>query len=221
MDYDDDAGASPWATSPPPNQTSFNRPLPGEDNSPQIRPQHNYNTSIDSTLAASHDDPQPHQQAPPSIQNGAHSESPYNEGFASNGPRPDDEPLVNSLAGAQQQAQRNQAAQRYHGQPARKPQSQYKLQAKITALERTGKKDVILRFDVYVCTTHYNPIISKMLTLYVDQPATLPNNPIPRRPPYSQRVRQVLRPSQRQQPRSSCTSGTSARYGCRLRHGRR
>lgn len=28
---------------------------------------------------------------------------------------------------------------------------QYKLQAKITALERTGRKDPILRFDVHVC----------------------------------------------------------------------
>lgn len=165
MDYDDDAGASPWATSPPPNQTSFNRPLAGEENSPQIRPQHNYNTSIDSTLAASQDDDaQPHQEAPSSIQNGAHQQSPYNEGFASNGPRPDDEPLANSLAGAQQQAQRNQAAQRYHGQPVKRPQSQYKLQAKITALERTGKKDVILRFDVYVCYTDCHLSVLEVLT---------------------------------------------------------
>jgi hypothetical protein len=27
---------------------------------------------------------------------------------------------------------------------------QYKLQAKLTGLERTGKKDLILRFDVHV-----------------------------------------------------------------------
>ncbi len=32
-----------------------------------------------------------------------------------------------------------------------KPQPQYRLQAKITGLERTGKKDPLLRFDVYVC----------------------------------------------------------------------
>ena len=31
---------------------------------------------------------------------------------------------------------------------------QYKLQAKITGLERTGRKDPILRFDVHVCDTH-------------------------------------------------------------------
>jgi hypothetical protein len=34
--------------------------------------------------------------------------------------------------------------------PRRPPAPQYKLQAKITALERTGKKDPIIRFDVHV-----------------------------------------------------------------------
>lgn len=32
-----------------------------------------------------------------------------------------------------------------------RPAPTYRLQGKITALERTGKKDPILRFDVYVC----------------------------------------------------------------------
>lgn len=44
--------------------------------------------------------------------------------------------------------------QRYHGAarhtPSAPPQQQYKLQAKITGLERTGRKDPILRFDVHV-----------------------------------------------------------------------
>ncbi len=43
---------------------------------------------------------------------------------------------------------------RYH-HTARQPQPtqgpQYKLQAKITGLERTGRKDPIMRFDVHVC----------------------------------------------------------------------
>lgn len=43
-----------------------------------------------------------------------------------------------------------------HEQPqARKPtQPQYKLQAKITGLERAARKDPILRFDVHVSTNH-------------------------------------------------------------------
>jgi hypothetical protein len=59
--------------------------------------------------------------------------------------------------GGQRQAEaenrRPQSAARYHGaapHPAQQRQAQYKLQTKITGLERTGKKDAILRFDVYV-----------------------------------------------------------------------
>lgn len=46
--------------------------------------------------------------------------------------------------GQQGQEQQQQQQQR------RPPQPQYKLQAKITGLERTGRKDPILRFDVHV-----------------------------------------------------------------------
>lgn len=47
-------------------------------------------------------------------------------------------------------------AQQHHAptpNPARHsaPSSRHKLQAKITGLERIGKKDLILRFDVQVC----------------------------------------------------------------------
>lgn len=63
--------------------------------------------------------------------------------------------------GRQQQQQQGQGQgeeqrrSRYHGASQQHPQSrqqqpQYKLQAKITGLERSGKKDPILRFDVYV-----------------------------------------------------------------------
>jgi hypothetical protein len=54
-----------------------------------------------------------------------------------------------SIAGQQQQ----QAPARYQSgirQNSRPPAPAYKIQAKITALERTGKKDPILRFDVHV-----------------------------------------------------------------------
>lgn len=53
----------------------------------------------------------------------------------------------------QQQQQQGQHEGQSHpqGQPVRRPtQPQYKLQAKITGLERTGRKDPILRFDVHV-----------------------------------------------------------------------
>ena len=51
---------------------------------------------------------------------------------------------------ASQQPRPGQIRYQSSARPQR-PIPQYKLQAKITALERTGKKDPILRFDVHVC----------------------------------------------------------------------
>ncbi|KAG6164037.1 hypothetical protein E4U48_000207 [Claviceps purpurea] len=44
----------------------------------------------------------------------------------------------------------DQAPQDRQKQPPPKPQSQFKLHAKITGLERTGKKDPVLRFEVHI-----------------------------------------------------------------------
>jgi hypothetical protein len=46
--------------------------------------------------------------------------------------------------------QPGQQPQRYHGTRPQRQQQHYKLQAKVTGLERNSKKDPILRFDVYV-----------------------------------------------------------------------
>ena len=48
-----------------------------------------------------------------------------------------------------QQHARGPGPNRYHGRGGQKAPPQYKLQAKITALERTGKKDPSIRFDVH------------------------------------------------------------------------
>ena len=52
------------------------------------------------------------------------------------------------------QPQQRAAPNRYHGtaqrNQQRQPLPQYKLRAKITSLERTGRKDPVLRFDVHV-----------------------------------------------------------------------
>jgi hypothetical protein len=39
--------------------------------------------------------------------------------------------------------------------PKKKDRPLYKLQAKITSLERNGRKDPIIKFDVYVSILHY------------------------------------------------------------------
>lgn len=54
-------------------------------------------------------------------------------------------------AGAEGQAQQQQQQQPGQAQEPRRPaKPQFKLQAKVTGLERTGKKDPILRFDIHV-----------------------------------------------------------------------
>jgi hypothetical protein len=80
----------------------------------------------------------------------------------SDGHRPDTAESIRSQSNQQQQGppqQQYQAQphrpepQRYHqtNRQVQQPQPHYKLQAKITGLERTGRKDPILRFDVHVC----------------------------------------------------------------------
>lgn len=50
----------------------------------------------------------------------------------------------------QVQSQQRHDSQNYHPGVRASQKQQYKLQGKITGLERTGRKDPILRFDVYV-----------------------------------------------------------------------
>lgn len=68
------------------------------------------------------------------------------------------------------------------GQQARKPpQPQYRLQAKITGLERTGKKDPVLRFDVHVRSLPASYDVGALRTdAILDQPASIPHHTVPR-----------------------------------------
>lgn len=87
---------------------------------------------------------------------------------------------VDSSAGPQgQQDQRPQQPQ----------QPQFRLVAKVTGLERTGKKDPILRFDVHVCAITL--LYGQGANLIVDQYSQVPYDTIPRCPPITLRVRQA------------------------------
>ncbi|PNS19506.1 hypothetical protein CAC42_7350 [Sphaceloma murrayae] len=81
-------------------------------------------------------------------ENGEGPQSPYNNDAQGQQAHPG--PPAQQHGGDQP---RTQQAARYHARQAQpqpqKQQPQYKLQCKITALERTGKKDPILRFDAY------------------------------------------------------------------------
>jgi hypothetical protein len=166
MDYsasihdDHPAGTSPWGSSPVaspqhPSTSSFGAhgevpPSP----TPYSSNQSNTGFSQDDTLGGGS-----YQGTESSVGEGSVTES--------DGHRPDTADSIRSQPEQQQT---------YSGQQHQAPQ--YKLQAKITGLERTGRKDPILRFDVHVCFNgsieppHQHANIS-------DQSSQVSNYPIP------------------------------------------
>jgi len=147
MDYSSEhaAESSPWSTSPK-HARGFGAQgnAPGSGQSPfgpagqegggyQDRP----STSNSTTFAASQNGRSQYGQSAyhPQDEPYAQQQS-YNNG---------DQGLPPPALGDQ----RRPEAQRYHSRP-QQPRPQYKLQCKVTGLERTGKKDPILRFDAHV-----------------------------------------------------------------------
>ena len=145
MDYSG-AATSPWANSPEANRTSFGDNVPRDDLS---GPESRQRPGEGSQIAIA--------------QNGEHQRE-QNYGYQSQpgGWTPEQQ---HEWQQRQHQQQQDQSQQRGSGEEVRRPQSaryhgvppqqrqhvpQYKLQAKITGLERSGKKDPILKFDVYV-----------------------------------------------------------------------
>ena len=142
-DSDLPGGGDPWASSPQHNRQSFGQPptsdipsspLPPQASSPygQGSEQYGYMGDQDAqnrpnTASSNGDDSQ---HSPVAAQDAPQSQQPQQ---------------------AQQQAPtQGQQPQRYHGTRPQRQQQHYKLQAKVTGLERNGKKDPVLRFDVYV-----------------------------------------------------------------------
>jgi len=176
-DPDHPAGADPWQSSPQPNRTTFNPQGPTDVPSsplakhapatpePEPEPQDDGEGSYDEPLSP------PIQDQPPQ-RNGAGKVPARSESSSSPDIRPNirfqDQPLTEEelrqkqLHEQRQQERYQQALHaqqhqrgppgRYHQQGARQGQRppQYKLQAKVTGLERTGKKDPAIRFDIHV-----------------------------------------------------------------------
>lgn len=152
MDYsahdpDHPGGSDPWASSPKANRQSFGQAptsdIPSSPLPPQASPYHE--TGEQYGYMGDQD-----AQSRPSTasENGVQSQQPQTPGH--DAPQPSQ---------GQQAPQQGQQPQRYHGTRPQRQQQHYKLQAKVTGLERNGKKDPILRFDVYV-RTHPNLAIS-------------------------------------------------------------
>lgn len=140
------SGASPWASSPDASRSSFGGDVPREDlPAPAVQ------------VPGSEDGSAAHA-------NGAGSSYHQDGGWT---PEQQHQWQQQQYHGQQQdqpqqygagEEHRRQPSARYHNIPQQQQQQrqhmpQYKLQAKITGLERTGKKDPILRFDVQVHRT--------------------------------------------------------------------
>ncbi|KAF2015273.1 vacuolar protein sorting-associated protein Vps17 [Aaosphaeria arxii CBS 175.79] len=143
-------GADPWASSPQHNRSTFSPPstsdIPSSPLPPQASP---YGQDSDTYGFLGEQDSQ--DQANSSSANGEQAHPPHNV--------PQDEPnsphQQQATAQGHQGQQRHEQPQRYHGQRQQHQRPQYKLQAKVTGLERTGRKDPILRFDVYTNLPKY------------------------------------------------------------------
>lgn len=145
MDYSASAGyaggSSPWASSPEASKSSFadtnqQGSQQTEDSQKSSADESGFNSQLSSQQAEGWSPEQANQ-------------SQWSAGRDTQAQPTQPEP--------QEDTRRREAAARYHNtanvsqpQQSRQPQPQYKLQLKITGLERTAKKDPILRFDAYV-----------------------------------------------------------------------
>ena len=174
MDYSslpNDPGTSPWAASSAaastPSLTSPQQSQQQYSGFAQDDEQQQQASQVSSNIS----DLQPQQNQQYQQQRGfSSSEAQYTDRFRDGGgntgagPRSGSQPYSSSHEYHQENSQtrpRNGQAQGdarlpgYGKQPQQQQQQQqraiqYKLQAKVTGLERTGRKDPILRFDVYV-----------------------------------------------------------------------
>ena len=179
-DPDHPDGASPWQTSPAPNRTSFPADPDSVPSSPAVVRQSPPTPEPKTPNVEAPAQPQspteepgepgepetPDSEEPPSPeQNGSRNQSQRQISQSTpdirfQGPPMTEEELRQEQLRQQRIRERHQqqlnAQQhqrtpgRYHGKQGQKQPPAYKLQARITALERTGKKDPAIHFDVHV-----------------------------------------------------------------------
>jgi len=168
MDYsaaiaDDPAAASPWGSSSPRAQRApFTGTAPDSPRTPggHVRSEsqsslpesamHNSQTPTDDGSFS--EQQVPHPASAQSYPAEAQQQPPAPPPPQAQGQSQAQHPHAQHAQQQQQQQQRPGAA-RYHSARQQRHIPQYKLQAKVTALERTGRKDPVLRFDVYVRST--------------------------------------------------------------------
>lgn len=143
MDYsqvaaEDHSGGSPWATSPQHNRTTFGPP---SDNDEPTSPPPKGSPYDDMLRRGEYDGDG---DGPFDAHQGTHNDQGSNVQQAHEQPQRQQAPPQPHPP--QQQHPTSQS--RYKGRNSKIPQ--FKLSAKVTGLERTGRKDPIIRFDVAV-----------------------------------------------------------------------
>ncbi|KAH0289276.1 vacuolar protein sorting-associated protein Vps17, partial [Aureobasidium sp. EXF-3399] len=157
MDYSsaiaNDAGRDPWASSPQHDRSTFQQP----NNSHGAQPTNSFTHQPPAPDGDDehHDEnaqlpPQNNQYSSQQPQSQPYDNSTRHEPQRYHQTRPQHPPQQHShLQQHQLPPQSYQQQQQQQQLQPQQPRKQYKLQAKITALERTGRKDPVLRFDVY------------------------------------------------------------------------
>ncbi|KEF60465.1 uncharacterized protein A1O9_02026 [Exophiala aquamarina CBS 119918] len=157
MDYsavssDSDAlhGASPWGSSSPRADRSFPSPSDPPDSPAPIRG-HSYSQSQDSVPESPYPPPAPSEisESTTLIDPSVSQQAAYQPDSVQYGQSNHQDNQAPAVGQQQQQYQQRPNAARYHSTKQHRPVAQYKLQAKVTALERTGRKDPVIRFDVH------------------------------------------------------------------------
>ncbi|GAB1738245.1 hypothetical protein NU219Hw_g2792t1 [Hortaea werneckii] len=134
MDYGAASGSSPWASSPDANRTSFGDTVPRQD--------------LPGPAIAEEQEEQQHAHPSEQQQQQLPQDAHLSQGFGEENRRPASAARYHNVSAQHpQQGARSPQPQQQPQQQQHMPQ--YKMQAKITGLERTGKKDSIFRFDVH------------------------------------------------------------------------
>jgi hypothetical protein len=161
MDYsphdpENPEGTSPWASSPQRQRNSYGPPTNEIPSSP-LPPQSPY-VDDDLTGTGFHGEHAAHAEpgTPRKVPENGEAEQAEHETSHSHSPHQQQTGHRQEPPHSPGQAPpHSPGQQRYHGVRARQAKVADKLQAKVTGLERTGKKDPILRFDVYVCYSQH------------------------------------------------------------------
>jgi hypothetical protein len=183
MDYSASAGfaggSSPWASSPEASRASFGDANVSREDLPPPAVGHGSGSDGIERPGSGWDQDQQRQWLPQTESHGQQQQQQsqqqqQQQEYQSDGHRNDETSTEN---------RRPQSAARYHGAPPhhaqQRQQPQYKLQTKITGLERTGKKDAILRFDVYVSLPSQSQLSLQHAHDHPDKSPQIPNHPIP------------------------------------------